>query len=83
MAVELEKIASLLEEANQEIVSLNETNDGLNGKVSRLEEELSLSKEAADHSVSWGEGHDFGSVSSESPYENDSAENKLDSFLSE
>ncbi len=83
MAVELEKIANLLEEASQKISDLEAKNEGLGEKVENLESELSLAKEAEDHSVNWDEGHEFGSVSSETPYENDNAESKLDNFLSD
>lgn len=81
MAVELEKIASLLEEANRRIAELETEKETLLNKVKKAEEELSLSKEAADKAFAYEYNTNFGSVSSETPFEYKDSESRLDSFL--
>ncbi len=84
MAVELEKIASILDEAYGQISNLESEKNSLESKVQELENELMLAKQAEDNATVWGSnGSDFGNVSTDTPSTYESAESRLDSFLSE
>ena len=84
MAVELEKIAALLDGAYEEIERLTNEKSELESKVSELQESLELSKSAShDNGVMWDNGVAFGEVSHDTPSTYESAESRLDSFLSD
>lgn len=80
MAVELEKIAKLLEEAYENISSLENEKAQLSSEVSRLSSEIELQKEAsaANH---WDED-DMGSAVEYTAPEHANSESRLDDFLS-
>lgn len=83
MAVELEKIASLLEDAYENISSLEQERDSLLGKIAELEEQMELQKEASTGGAAWSNDdvYDMGSASDFSSNEHASAESRLDDFL--
>ena len=78
MSVDLEKIASMLEEANQKITELETDKDTLESKNQELEKELELSKEASVMETQWDSS--LGSVY-ENSYDAETPEGKLDDFL--
>lgn len=84
MAVELEKIASLLDGAHEEIEKLTSEKEELMQKVAELQETLELSKNASDNDgITWDNPAAFGGVSDETPSTYESPESRLDSFLND
>jgi cell shape-determining protein MreC len=83
MAVELEKIASVLDEAYNHISELENKNSELESKMAEMEEQLTLAKQAEDNATVWSNGSSFGSVADDMPASYDTAESRLDSFLSD
>lgn len=81
--VELEKIASLLENAHETISSQEDEIASLKAKNIELEQNVELSKEASDSSVSWESSHEMGSAVDGFSTAPASAESNLDSFLSD
>ena len=82
MAVELEKIAALLEEAHESIDTLEAEKVALQDANSALENKLTLQKEASFNNDSWGDSSEMGSAVDYFTPENASPESKLDDFLS-
>ncbi len=82
MAVELEKIAALLEEAYENISSLETENEQLKAENSELNGKLELQKEASAQHM-WDSSNDMGSAVDYSTPEAASAEARLDDFLSD
>ena len=80
MAVELEKIAALLEQAYENIENLENENSQLKADNGELQTQMELQKEASAAN-SWEDGTDMGSAVDYSSPENASSENKLDDFL--
>jgi len=80
MAVELEKIASLLEEAYESISTLEQENVQLKQDNSTLASQAELQKEAS--ASMWDDESDMGSAVDYSSPENASSEGRLDDFLS-
>jgi hypothetical protein len=80
MAVELEKIAELLEEAYENISSLEHKVEELSVMNSELEHKVELSKEASAQN-SWDSFDDMGSAVDYSSPEAASPESRLDEFL--
>ena len=78
MAVELEKIASLLEDAHSTISKLEEENRDLQIKIDNAP--MQLEKEASKEYQEWEE---FGSVSTAPTHEESTGEDRLDSFLND
>jgi len=81
MAVELEKIASLLDGAHEQIEALESERDQLLAKVSEMEEAMSLLKQAEENVTSWDSSASIGGESVNIPSSYESAESRLDSFL--
>lgn len=81
MAVELEKIASLLEQAYENIESLETENTQLRSDNTNLQTQVELQKEASV-AGDWDDANDMGSAVDYSSPEHHSPENKLDDFLS-
>ncbi len=84
MAVELEKIAKLLEDAYEQIATLESEKQSMETKIDELGNELMLAKEAEDSSIVWGDKNSsFGHVADDIPSYNENAESRLDNFLSD
>lgn len=80
MAVELEKIAAMLEQAYEDIENLENENSQLKAENSNLQAQMELQKEAST-SNNWEDSNDLGSAVDYSFPENVSSEHKLDDFL--
>lgn len=81
MAVELEKIAALLEEAHESIASLEVENAQLKSDNANMHTQMELQKEASV-SGDWDDNNDMGSAVDYSTGDHATPENKLDDFLS-
>lgn len=81
MAVELEKIASLLEEAYENISTLESENESLKLNNNKLSSEAELQKEAS--ASMWDNANDMGSAVDYASPENASSESRLDDFLTD
>jgi len=81
--VELEKIASLLEGAHEEIAAKDQEILELKAKNEELESAVTLEKEAADHSTTWDSQHEMGSAVDGYTAPDATASDRLDSFLND
>ena len=81
MAVELEKIAALLEEAHENISNLEKENSELKDENAGLVSQMELQKEASVSS--WDNDNDMGSAVDYTSPEHATPENRLDDFLAD
>ncbi len=82
MAVELEKIASLLEEAYESISALEQQNENLESENKELGSQMELQKQASAQGT-WDSDDDMGSAVEYTSPEFASSEDKLDNFLTD
>ena len=81
MAVDLEKVAGLLDEAREKIEALETEVSTVKGENANLKKEAALNKEAQAQMEAWDDVANMGSVSQSTPSELMGGEGRLDDFL--